>query len=193
MLTLQEALIRHCMKLKYRMAILDTRDFLLPEQAAATCKKFQGTSYAALYYPWILVDDLLRLTGIARAVPPSGAIAGIYALTDRQFGVHKPPANTMIEGALEVHFAVDDIAHGELNDANVNVVRSVPGRGIRAYGAGTVSTDPLWRYINVRRLVAIIEKAIEHSSGIARAIRTYLEALFRRGMLDGADSGAVTT
>jgi len=199
---LQEALVRHCEKMRYRVAILDPRENLLPEAVMAAVQQFQATNYAGLYYPWILVDDPLQLTGLVRAIPASGAVAGIYARSDRLYGVHKPPANEVVQGAVDVQFPVEEIIHGELNDAGVNVVRSYSGRGIRVYGARTTSTDIVWRYVNVRRLIAMIEKAIDKGSQwtvfepnsdtlrgeIDRTVRAFLELLFRRGMLDGADS-----
>jgi len=199
---LQEALVRHCEKLRYRVAILDPADGLLPEAVIEAANPFRVSSFAALYYPWIDVDDPLRLTGLVRGIPPSGAVAGIYARSDRLYGVHKPPANEVVQGALDVRFPVDEIMHGELNDAGVNVVRPYSGRGIRVYGARTTSSDTLWRYVSVRRLIAMIEKAIDKGSQwmvfepnssalrreIDRTVRSFLEALFRKGMLDGADS-----
>jgi phage tail sheath protein FI len=202
----QEALIRHCEKLRYRVAILDSYDDSVgrpvPEGAIATATLFRNTNFAALYYPWILVDDPLRLTGLVRAIPPSGAVAGVYARTDHLYGVHKPPANEVVQGALDVRFPIDDIIHGELNEAGVNAIRSYSGRGIRVYGARTTTSDSEWRYVNVRRLLCMIEKSIDRNSQwivwepnsaalrreIDRTVRSFLEDLFRRGMLDGADS-----
>lgn len=200
--TLQEALVRHCEKLRYRVAILDTVDNLLPEAAIAAAAPFSPTNFAALYYPWIVLEDPLQLTGLVRAIPPSGAVAGIYARTERLYGVHKPPANEVVQGVLDVRFPIDDVIHGELNEAGVDAIRSFAGRGIRVYGARTTSTDPVWRYVNVRRLLCMIEKTIDRNSQwivwepnsnalrreIDRTVRGFLEDLFRRGMLDGADS-----
>jgi phage tail sheath protein FI len=204
---LQEALVRHCEKLHYRVAILDPNDGLLPEGVIAAANPFRTSSFAALYYPWIEVDDPLRLTGLVRSIPPSGAVAGVYARSDRLYGVHKPPANEILQGALNVRFLVDEVIHGELNDAGVNVVRPFSGRGIRVYGARTTSSDTLWRYVSVRRLISMIEKALDKGSQwtifepnsaalrreIDRTVRSFLEALFRKGMLDGADSTAAYT
>lgn len=200
--TLQESLIRHCEKMRYRVAILDTKDYLVPEDAITARQNFTFTDRASLYYPWILVDDPLQLSGLARAIPPSGYVAGAYARSDLRYGVQKPPANEILQGALDVRFLVDPIVHGELNDQNVNVIRSFPGRGIRVFGARTVSDDSLWTYTNVRRLILMIEKAIEQNSQwlvfepnnrllrreIDRVVRTYLESLYRTGALDGASS-----
>jgi Bacteriophage tail sheath protein len=201
-LGLQQALIGHCEKMHYRVAILDTLDNLTPDEAAAARAVFEYTNHAALYYPWILVNDPLSVSGVVRAIPPSGAVAGVYARNDLQYGVHKPPANAVAEAALDVRTQVDAIVHGDLNDANVNVIRSFPGRGIRVYGARTVANDPAWTYVNVRRLLLMIEKAVDQNSQwivfepntsrlwreMDRVVRAYLESLFRAGMLDGATS-----
>jgi hypothetical protein len=158
------------------------------------------STYAALYYPWILVDDPLALYGSVRAVPPCGHVAGVFARTDRDFGVHKPPANTEAEGVRDLTDRVGDLAHGDLNERGVNVIRAYPGRGIRVYGARTLSSDALWQFLNVRRLLLMIETAIDrqtqwvvfepHNTALQqdldRVIRSFLLDLWRRGMLDGA-------
>jgi hypothetical protein len=202
--TLQQALVAHCQQLKDRVAILDPR----PEDAAAgaTIQRVMGwrnqfeTSYAALYYPWLMVPDRLDRDVLLRSVPPSGHVAGIYARGDRQVGVHKPPANAVVEGAQDVSAATDDIAHGTLNDHGVNVIRFFHGRGVRVGGARTLTDDPLWRYINVRRLLIMIEEALDEETQwtvfepnnpelwrqVDRVVRSYLDDLWRRGMLDGA-------
>jgi len=204
---LQEALVRHCEKMHDRIAILDPIENMAPQEAIHAALPFGTSSFAALYYPWIVVDDPLRLTGLVRTIPSSGAVAGVFARSDRKYGVHKPPANEVVQGALNVRFAVDDVLHGELNDAGVNVLRSFPGRGIRVAGARTTSRDTLWRFVNVRRLISMIEKAIDKGtqwivfepnaallrSEIDRVVRSFLESLFRRGMLDGADSDEAYT
>jgi phage tail sheath protein FI len=207
-LLLQQALIRHCEKLLYRVAILDTPNSggptnpRLPEQAVAWGGQLGGSSFAALYYPWILVDDPLLLTGLVRAIPPSGHLAGIYARSDRTRGVHKPPANELIDGAVDLNFTVDDILHGFLNDYGVNALRPLAGRGLRVLGARTLNGDI--RFVNVRRLLSMIEKAIDQGTQwtvfepntdllrreIDRVVRSYLQSLFRKGMLDGATADA---
>ncbi|HKQ04329.1 MAG TPA: phage tail sheath C-terminal domain-containing protein [Blastocatellia bacterium] len=203
-LILQQAMIMHCERLRYRVAILDMPNGslpsnpLLPEAAAKWGRGLGSSSFAALYYPWIMVDDPLLLTGLVRIIPPSGHLAGIYARSDFARGVHKPPANDMIEGAVDLSFTVDDILHGFLNDNRVNALRPFAGRGLRVYGARTLSTD--LRFVNVRRLLSMIEKAIDQGTQwtvfepnndllrreMDRVVRSYLQTLFRKGMLDGA-------
>jgi hypothetical protein len=200
---LQMALAASSQMLRYRFAILDAGgERSDPRQAIAWRKLFSETSFAALYYPWILVDDPLRITGLVRAVPPSGHIAGIYARSDQRRGVHKPPMNEILEAVSDVRFGINDADHGELNDDNVNAIRVVPGRGVRVLGARTLWRNILLRYVNVRRLLSMIEKALEQSLNwtvfepnnqqlwveIDRLVRSFLESLFRSGMLDGATS-----
>ncbi len=203
-LTLQYALIAHCEQLKDRVAILDPpADDVRPEvplEEVITWRNQFDTKYAALYYPWLQVPDPLRLEGLLRTVPPSGHVAGVYARGDQQLGVHKPPANEMIEGAKDVSAPTDDIAHGNLNDQGVNVIRPYNGRGVRVAGARTLSSDSEWRFVNVRRLLIMIEEAIDEGTqwtvfepnnpdlwrAIDRVARSFLDGLWQRGMLDGA-------
>ncbi|HET6420520.1 MAG TPA: phage tail sheath subtilisin-like domain-containing protein [Geobacteraceae bacterium] len=104
----------------------------------------------ALYYPWIRLADGPAASG--GFVPPCGHIAGIYARSDSKTGVHKAPANEIIEEALDIGADITDAVQDRLNPDNINCLRSFPGRGIRVWGARTLSTDADWRYINVRRL-----------------------------------------
>jgi phage tail sheath protein FI len=196
---MQEALIAHCERLRDRVAILDA-----PSRSGDLSQvlDLQGldSAYAALYYPWLKVSDHLELDGSLREVPPCGHVAGIYARGDVRIGVHKPPANERISGARDVTAAVDDAGHADLNDAGVNVIRAYPGRGIRVFGARTRSADPDWRYVNVRRLLIMIEQAIEEQCqwivfepndqnlwrDVDRVVRAFVDRLWRLGMLDGA-------
>jgi hypothetical protein len=203
---LQVSLAAHAESQRYRFAILDVGgERSTPEQALRWRRDTRSSSFSGLYYPWILVDDPLRLTGLVRVVPPSGHLAGIFARSDQRKGVHKPPMNEVVEGVSDVGFPVADVDHGELNDNNVNVVRIMPGRGVRLMGARTLwSQDILLRYVNVRRLLSTIEKALEQSlnwtvfepnnpqlwAEIDRIVRSFLETLFRLGMLDGENSDA---
>ncbi|MFO7664326.1 MAG: phage tail sheath subtilisin-like domain-containing protein, partial [Chloroflexota bacterium] len=207
---LQNHLIQnHCEPLKDRFAILDTWDTdRTPTEAEARRRDFD-TSYGALYYPWLLVPDPLQLEGLLRPIPPSGHVAGVYARVTNQVGVHKPPANEVVEGVQDVVGAVDDDDHGRLNMQGVNVIRSYNGRGLRLGGARTLSSDSEWRYINVRRLLLMIAESIDQQlqwtvfeagnsdlwRDIDRVVRSFLDNLWRRGMLDGetaADAYRVT-
>jgi len=146
------------------------------------------------------MPDPLRLEGLLRAVPPSGHIAGIYARGDQRVGVHKPPANETLVAVNDVQPQIDDRAHAQLTDQSVNVIRYCNGRGIRVAGARTLSNDLNWRYVNVRRLMIMIEEAIDEATqwtvfepnnqdlwrDIDRVARSFLDGLWRRGMLDGA-------
>jgi phage tail sheath protein FI len=197
----QMQIIASCARQHDRLAILDAPPGNVPAVLA-----HRGTlpesSYAALYHPWIVVSDPLRERGLVRAVPPSGHVAGMFARTDRLRGVHKPPANEVLEGVADLTDLVDDDAHAALNEASINAVRPVPGRGMLVLGARTLSRDIRWRYVNVRRLFAMIEEALDEQMQwavfepnsprlwreIDRAVRGFLERLYRAGMLDGQTS-----
>ena len=156
--------------------------------------------YGAQYVPDILVQDPLdpkrRVT-----VAPSGHIAGIYARTDSTRGVHKAPANEIIRGALAPSYAITHQDQGQLNQNGVNAIRMFDREGIRVWGARTLApAGSEWRYINVRRLFAMIEKSIERSTrwvvfepndeplwkSIIRDVRAFLMLLWRQGALMGA-------
>ncbi len=195
----QLAMIAHCERMGDRVALLDPLPDLTPQQVKRW--REQDTNYdsrfAVLYYPWIKVDG--NGNGRPMAIPPSGHMAGIYARSDNERGVHKAPANEVVRGALE---AVMQITKGEqdtLNPIGVNCIRSFTGRGLRVWGARTLSSDPAWRYVNVRRLFNYVEKSIERGTQwvvfepndpdlwarVKRDVGAFLTGAWRDGMLFG--------
>jgi phage tail sheath protein FI len=131
-------------------------------------------------------------------VPPSGHVAGIYARSDQQRGIHKAPANEVLEGVLDLEVNLTDEQQGELNPEGVNCLRAFPGRGIRVWGARTLSGEP-WVYVNVRRLFLTAARWIERNLAqkvfepndsrlweqIKRELTAYFSALLRQGGLRG--------
>ena len=93
-------------------------------------------------------------------MPPSGHVAGIFGRNDDTRGVHKAPANEVIRGAIDLEINITKGEHDTLNPVGVNCIRAFPGRGIRIWGARTLSSDPEWRYLNVRRLFNYLEDSI---------------------------------
>ncbi|MFH1475498.1 MAG: phage tail sheath subtilisin-like domain-containing protein [Chloroflexota bacterium] len=156
----QLAMIAHCELMGDRVAILDTP----PDYNAQQVKEWRqdkagyDSKYATLYWPWFKVFD--PVAGQAAFVPPSGHIAGIWARNDGERGVHKAPANEVVRGAIALELNLTRAEHDQLNPIGVNCVRTFPGRGIRVWGARTLSSDPAWRYLNVRRLFNYIEESI---------------------------------
>jgi uncharacterized protein len=163
----QQAMIAHCQLMQYRVALLDSPSFGFPGQRIdlaeiQSWRNRYDSSYAALYYPWIFVSDPLLLSGeIVRRIPPSGHVAGLCALTDTTVGVHKAPANAALEWAQGLTSDVDAVMQGILNPLGVNCIRAFPGRGLRVFGARTLSSETSWRFLNVRRLMCMIEHALE--------------------------------
>jgi phage tail sheath protein FI len=163
----QNSLITHCELMKNRFAVLDPipiKDLKgIQEQ-----RNLYDSKYAALYYPWIQVYDPLSQGPIN--APPSGIICGIYARSDNERGVHKAPANEKINGALgleKLDGTTRIITKGQqdiLNPKGINCIRSFPGRGIRVWGARTISSDKLWKYVNVRRLFIYVEESIRENT-----------------------------
>jgi phage tail sheath protein FI len=192
-------MISHCELMGNRVAILDPPPDLNPQQIKDWRVEEAGydSKYAALYYPWIKVFD--PPTGGNKFVPPSGHLAGVWSRSDDTRGVHKAPANEVIRGAVDL---ATNLTKGEtesLNPEGINTIRSFPGRGIRVWGARTISSDPEWRYLNVRRLFNYLEDSIlggtqwavfepnDHAlwAKLRRSIASFLVMEWRRGALFG--------
>ncbi len=191
---IQDALLSHCENRKDRFAILDS-----PETISGGVDKLarpRDSKYGAYYFPWIQVYDPERGNVF---VPPSGHIAGVYARTDNERGVHKAPANEIVRGALGLKYNVSKGEQDILNPKGINCIRTMQGGGIRIWGARTLSSDPSWRYINVRRLFIMVETSIERATQwvvfepndhrlwkrVTRTISSFLTLVWRQGALFG--------
>jgi uncharacterized protein len=196
----QQALYEHCEQAKYCFAILDSPPDLGPQEALAwRMSANYDTKYAALYYPWIETADMVKGRGTVR-IPPSGHVAGVYARSDAERGVHKAPANEVLRGATGLPIQLTRGEQDSLNPVGVNCIRSFPGRGIRIWGARTLSSDPAWRYINVRRLFNMVEESIERGTQwvvfepndpdlwarVRRDVSAFLRTVWTSGALFGA-------
>jgi phage tail sheath protein FI len=156
----QLGLIAHCELMGDRVAVIDPPPGMNAQQIRVWRQETAGydSKYAALYYPWIKTFD--PSSGQSRMIPPSGHVAGIWARNDAERGVHKAPANEVVRGAVDLE---NQITRGEqdlLNPIGVNCIRAFPGRGIRVWGARTISSDPAWRYLNIRRYFNYLEESI---------------------------------
>jgi phage tail sheath protein FI len=209
--SLCNALLVHCAA-RRRFALLDQPAATdSPKQAldwAATLQACSAaTAFGALGYPWIAGPDPFGAAGDILRTPPSGHLAGIFARTDLTVGVHKAPANATVVGARDVAWTVDPATHALLNDGSISVITVRPGRGIRLMGARTLdpkspTAPPTWRYVNVRRLVSMIELSLVSAlrwlvfepntpataSDVEREVRAFLLTLWERGALDGAQA-----
>jgi phage tail sheath protein FI len=206
---IQQAQIDHCLAAADRFAILDSAPGAEPngpgsvEEQRAQVTADRG--YAALYYPWLVVRDPTSSGPAPRTmtIPPSGAIAGIYARTDQERGVHKAPANTDVRGALGLEQRLSDRLQGPLNLEGVNVLRIFPGAAqVVVWGARTTVQPDVtdWLYVNVRRLLLYIEESIQEGIRAAvfapndlalwqqlnRTIRAFLTSVWKDGGLFGA-------
>lgn len=209
----QAAMVAQCERRRDRIALLDapfeacTRPTFLAAELRAWRGRFDS-GFAALYAPWLGVVDPLRMRPgsaargdrLTRPIPPSGHVAGLYAATDIARGVHVAGANVALTWVQDVSLAIDEERHGILNSLGVNAIRAQPGRGVRLLGARTLCSDTAWRFVNVRRLVSMIAKALEVSlqwavfepndwrtrAKIALVIGSFLQELWSRGALVGA-------
>lgn len=196
-------LIAHAEKYRYRIAVVDG-----PKNSSMTeIREFRGkfdSKYAALYHPWIEIFD--PLVPIAPGIPPrklllppSGFVTGIYARSDIERGVHKAPANEVVRGLTRFEININKSRQDVLNPEGVNCLRFFEGRGSRVWGARTMSSDPEWKYVNVRRLFIYIEHSIDKATqwavfepnekrlwtNIRRTVEDFLLVLWRDGALIG--------
>jgi uncharacterized protein len=203
----QQALIGQCEELKDRFAILDPAPGTA--NAPPTLDEIQqqrqrhDTRYAAIYYPRVMIDDPLTADPAPIPVPPSGHMAGIYARTDQDPGVHKAPANEVIRAIEELEVLVTKREQDILNPhpVNINVLRDfrADGRGLRVYGARVITSDTAWKYVPVRRLFIFLEESLDEGTQFvvfepndeqlwARVIQTvsvFLTRVWRDGALMG--------
>lgn len=196
-------LIAHAETLKYRIAVVDGP----PNASMNEIRTFRGkfdSKYAALYHPWIeILDPLERRTqGVPPRrllLPPSGFVTGIYARSDIERGVHKAPANEVVRGLTRFEININKARQDVLNPEAINALRFFEGRGNRVWGARTMTSDPEWKYVNVRRLFIFIEHSIDKGTqyavfepngptlwaSIRRSVEDFLLVLWRDGALLG--------
>jgi phage tail sheath protein FI len=191
---LQNAIKDHCESMKDRFAILDAAQ---GQREVSKLKVPVDSTYAAFYYPWIKVYDPILKD--RKLVPPGGFVAGVYARSDIERGVHKAPANEIVNGALELEFPISKEQQAILNPKGINVIRQFPGRGIRIWGARNTTSDPEWKYVNVRRLFLYVEESIEKGTQwvvfepnneqlwarVKQSITNFLTTVWRTGALMG--------
>jgi uncharacterized protein len=192
----QQLVVDHCQTLGDRFAILDTRFGDHREQVWDQWSDIDGAN-GALYYPWVKVAGF---EGGVEMTPPCGHVAGVFARTDRSRGVHKAPANEVLEGVLDLECVLTNADQDEFNQRHVNCLRSFPGRGIRVWGARTLSGQPAWVYVNVRRLFLTAARWVAQNmtdiafepavpalwARIERELTQYFMEQFRAGALKGA-------
>jgi len=185
-----KALVEHAERMRYRFAILDSPRGQTVAEVTALRERIDS-SYAALYYPWVTADEI--------AQPPSGFVAGVYARNDANRGVFKAPANEPVEGAVGLERTLSDHDVEALSSRGINALRVFEGGDVRVWGARTVSSDPEWKYVNVRRYFIYLEHSIDRGTQwtvfepngedlwatMRDTISTFLMAEFRKGALAG--------
>jgi len=194
--TIVSLLISHCERMLYRIAVLDSGDGQTISDVRAMRSRYDS-KYAALYYPWVKILDPVTQTEIA--LPPSGFITGIYARNDVQRAVYKAPANEVVNLAIGFEQTLNKAQQEVLNPEGVNCLRFFEGRGFRVWGARTISSDPEWKYVNLRRYFAYLERSIDRGTqwavfepngenlwaNVRRTIETFLLNEFQMGALLG--------
>ncbi|HEV7684655.1 MAG TPA: phage tail sheath subtilisin-like domain-containing protein [Pyrinomonadaceae bacterium] len=198
-----DRVISHAERLRYRIAVVDA-----PRASSMTeIRAFRGrfdSKYAALYHPWIEIFDPTERPSQGAPprrllLPPSGFVTGIYARSDIERGVHKAPANEVVRGLTRFEANINKARQDVLNPEGINALRFFDGRGNRVWGARTMSSDPEWKYVNVRRLFIYIEHSIDKGTqwavfepngprlwaNIRQTVEDFLLVLWRDGALLG--------
>jgi hypothetical protein len=191
----QQYVVDHCQTMGDRFAILDTRAGDDKDDVWSQWSDIDGYN-GAIYYPWVKV---IGFDGNIALVPPCGHVAGVYARCDHLRGVYKAPANEVLEEVVGLERNLDDATQAGLNAKRINCLRSFPGRGIRVWGARTLSGHDNWTYVNVRRLFLTAARWIDWNlqyvafepndpklwAHIELDLKAYFYDLYRRGALKG--------
>jgi len=194
------ALVAHCENTKSRFAVLDMPKDQYKTEDLINYRGIIDSTYAAMYHPWIQVFD--RGSNKTDFIPPSGAVMGVYSRTDIARGVHKAPANEPIFcSGLKVNYTKDE--QDILNPEGINLIRAIPGEGIRIWGARTASSNSAFKYVNIRRLFIYVMESIKASTNwvvfepndntlwqrVSLTITSFLDGMWRTGMLSGGSPG----
>jgi phage tail sheath protein FI len=196
-------LLDHCEALRTRFGLLSLRG---PRVNVVDVRPIRDSAHGAVYHPYLRVAAP-HLPGGARLVPPAGHVAGVYARTDLERGVHRAPANEAVRGLsgaggeAPLSQPLTEADRETLKTRGVNVIRDFrnDGRDVRVWGARTLSTDATWRYVNVRRLFLFIEHSIDRGTqwvafepnteatwaALRASVGAFLHALWRSGALMG--------
>jgi uncharacterized protein len=192
---LQAEVLADCRRVGGRFAILDAVLTSAITEVEEQREALAGED-GALYHPWPWASGR---DGSPLYLPPCGHVAGVYARGDQRVGVHKAPANEAIEGVLDLRVNLTEAEVGRLHAQGVNCLRALPGRGIRVWGARTLSGDPAWHHVGARRVFLTVGRWVERFMTelvlepndvrlwvrIMRELTAYLDGLFERGALKG--------
>ncbi|HEY8727661.1 MAG TPA: phage tail sheath subtilisin-like domain-containing protein [Gaiellaceae bacterium] len=191
-----QTLVEHAERTRYRFAVVDPASGQTVDGVVAL-RDAINSSYAALYYPWVRVHDPITETEID--LPPSGFVAGIYARNDINRGVFKAPADEPLTGAAGLATRLSDREAAALSSRGINALRSSGSRHVRLWGARTMSANPEWKYVHIRRYFLYLEHSIDRGTqwtvfdpngedlwaSVRSTISDFLLAEFRRGALAG--------
>lgn len=159
---ISQAIVSHCEKMRFRFSVIDCDPGATNVGSMSPQSSIADSSHGAFYYPWLVTLD--PRTGQRKLIPPGGHVLGVYARSDRERGVFKAPANEVVRGAVDVEHQINHELENILKLKGVNTIRSFPGRAIRVWGARTLASDALWKFVSVRRLFIFLERSIEEGT-----------------------------
>jgi phage tail sheath protein FI len=185
----------HCEKRKDRICILQSPQAVVP---VATLQPPVHSSYAVFYYPWITVLSLDRTSSVT--IPPGGHLAGVYAQTDAARGVWIAPTNTFLSGVTALSQDLTPAEANALNSLGIDVIQSIPVRGITVTGDRTTRQDSDYQFTAVRRLMIFLEQSISRGAqwavfepngpalwvAVSSSIQNFLTGVWKMGGLRGS-------
>lgn len=192
----QGVIIDHCEKLGDRFAILDCEEEITT--GLEEMYRPKASSNASCYFPWVQAYDPAKKENVYQ--PPSGYVAGLYSRIDASRGIHKAPANETLNGVTGLKYSLTKQEQSLMNPRGINLIRDFGDMGIKVYGARTVSNDPEWKYINVRRLFLNVQQSLQKGTewavfepnnetlwgNVKRNVAAYLKTLWKQEALVGS-------
>ncbi len=193
-IALHRAMLDHCERMGDRFALLDLPEDANYEKALDWRLKFDS-AFGGIWYPWLVSAE----DGVRRNLPPVGHIAGLISHCDQTDGVHRAPANLPLEGVVDTSIVLQEAHLAELNHRGLNCIRSFPVRGIRPWGAKTLSSEPDWRYLTTRRIFNAVRRAVHENtqwvvfepngrdlrSQVVTSVEEFLRVLWSAGYFKG--------
>ena len=143
--------------------IIDGAANRTPAQAVTDAVPLNPSSYAAIYYPHVVVADPSNaVPNSTKMIPPGGLVAGQFAASDAARGLHRAPAgtSTRLAGVVALNHKALDAELDALNIGGINAIRSIPGVGFCIFGARTLKKTQIDKYIGARRTLTSIRMAL---------------------------------
>jgi len=197
--------ITYCENAGNRFLVIDPVTVTSGADALTSISGYSASSYAAVYYPkLIMVDPSKSGSSAMRTTAPGGALLGLYSRVEAERTVAKAAAGFAydLRGALGLETSFTEVEQGTLYDAHINTLKAIPGAGVIVYGARTLKKTDITKYIPVRRSLNYVKSQAKlitnfavfepNNDGLWGSINTrlskFLSAFWSSGGLKGRTS-----